>query len=773
MTARVKDGLVNTDHTAPTKSVGRIIRDNVCTLFNLIIILLGIAVLAVGSHKNLLFVGIMVCNILIGIVQELHTKRCIDRLSILSALKAHCVRDGTLSDIPVEEVVLDDVLEFSRGNQIVTDCVLLTGECDVNESLITGESDAVHKAPGDMLLSGSFIINGRCRGRVAHIGADNYVSHISAGAKKYKKTKSEIMESLRKIIRIVSVVMIPVGIALFFTQLDIDGASLQQAVVSTTAALIGMIPEGLVLLTSSVLAVSVIRLSRSKVMVQELYCIEALARVDVLCLDKTGTLTEGSMEIKGVLPLDGTDREEAQAVLATMGAAMREDSPSIEAIAKAFPQVRPWDAARIIHFSSEKKWSGIRFAGHGTYILGAPNFVMRNMPAALRLRVEEQAKENRVLLLAHAQGDFQGDSLPKDLHPLALVLLQDRIRPDAAETLRYFKEAGVQLKVISGDDPVTVSTIAKRVGLEGAEHYVDASSLKTEEDIRRAVEQYTVFGRVSPQQKKQMVTALQAQKHTVAMTGDGVNDVLALKEADCSIAMASGSDAARNVSQLVLLDSRFSSMPKVVAEGRRSINNLQRSASLFIVKTIYSIVLSLLFLIIQRPYPFAPIQLTLISSLTIGLPSFVLALEPNNDRIKGKFIRNMILNALPAALTSILHIVLWTMLAPVLHLDQAQTSTMCVVTTAFTGLLLIFTLCKPFNWLRTLLCGVIIGGLTLSFLFFGWFFSLSALTPYMLLIGAAACLTSMVVFSLLYCLFHSRHPVKDIRKKSAEHHVHG
>ncbi len=751
---RRRDGLLNTDPTTPTKSVGRIIRDNICTLFNLVITLLGVAVLAVGSYKNLLFLGIMLCNILIGIVQELHTKRAIDKLSILSAVKVRAVRGGKTTELGVDEIVLDDVLELARGNQIACDCILLEGECDVNESLITGESDAIHKMAGDMLLSGSFVVNGSCRARVEHIGEDNYVAHISSGAKRYKKTRSEIMESLQKIIRIVSIIMIPVGICLFITQFTIDGMSLQRAVVSTTAALIGMIPEGLVLLTSSVLAVGVVRLARYKVMVQELYCIEALARVDVLCLDKTGTLTEGRMELREALPLDGTSAREIGQALAALAAVMREDSPSIEAIAQAYPQSPGWSPRRVVRFSSEKKWSGACFENAGCYVLGAPDRVLPGMDAALRLRVQEYARESRALLLARAGGEFPADGgLPSGLTPMALILLQDRIRPDAADTLRYFREADVAIKVISGDDPVTVSAIARRVGLSGADEYIDATLLDSEESIREAMEKYTVFGRVSPQQKKQMVLALQEKKHTVAMTGDGVNDVLALKEADCSVAMASGSDAARNVAQLVLLDSQFSSMPQVVAEGRRSINNLQRSASLFIVKTIFSIVLSLLFLLIRQPYPFSPIQLTLISSLTIGLPSFVLALEPNKERIRGKFIRNVFVNAAPAALTIIFHVTAWSLLCPALHIEHLQTSTLCVISAAFTGLMLNYTLCQPWNLIRRLLFGVITAGLTIAVVFLPSFFSLSTFSLPLLLMTAGTMLTCLLLFLLLNRLF--------------------
>lgn len=722
---RLQQNLVNHGSTIPTKSVGRIIFDNVFTLFNLIITLLGLAVLLVGSYRNLLFVGIMLINLLIGIVQEIRTKRVIDRLSILSATKVHAIRDGARVSIGVEEVVLDDVLEFTRGNQIVTDSTVLEGECDVNEALITGEPNPIHKKPGDEMLSGSFVVNGVCRARADHIGEENYVAVITNEAKRHKKVNSQMMQSLRKITRAVSVAIFPIGALLFMNQLSLDGNHFKNAVVSTTAALVGMIPEGLVLLTSVVLAVSVIRLSQHKVMVQELYCIEALARVDVLCLDKTGTITEGSMQLKETLPLGGHSESAVADALRRLIAVMEDDTPTFQAIAKTYGAESGAKADLVVPFSSETKWSGASFGEGESLLLGAPDILLRGQPAKLAETLERYAREGRVLLLAHAGESLSGRRLPQTLEPMALLLIQDTIRPDASDTLRFFAEQGVQLKVISGDNPITVSTIARRVGLAGAERYIDASTLQTEEEIAEAVETYTVFGRVSPNQKKQMVQALQKNQHTVAMTGDGVNDVLALKEADCSIAMAAGSDAARNVSQLVLMDSNFASMPRVVHEGRRSINNLQRSASLFLVKTIFSICLSLIFLFLPMPYPFHPIQLTLISALTIGFPSFVLALEPNNSRVQGSFLKNIVSKAVPAGLTIVFGIVAVALLSPYLDLPWEQVSTLCVYLTAFTGVLFIFKLCVPFTLLRKLLFGCICAGLLISVLFLPGFFSLS------------------------------------------------
>lgn len=753
---RLRSGLINHDSSVPTKPINRIVRDNVCTLFNLINFILALAILLVGSYKNLLFMGVVLCNMVIGIFQEIRAKRTIDKLSILSANKAKVIRDGAVHEVDIYEVLLDDVLEYAHGNQIPTDSIVLEGECDVNESLVTGESKSIHKKPGDMLLSGSFLVSGHCRARAEHIGADNYVSTISNGAKYLKKVKSEIMESLNKIIKIVSILIIPTGILLFLSQRSLENHSFQRAVVSTAAALVGMIPEGLVLLTSTVLAVSVIRLSRHKVLVQELYCIEALARVDVLCLDKTGTITEGRMELHDLLPLNDTAETRISDALNALAAVMDDPSPTFDAIAARFCNGTNWQAQEIIPFSSDKKWSGASFSEQGAYVIGAPEFVMQGNLDGLQEILEEAVKENRVLLLAHSASGFVNRGLPEQLQPLAFLLVRDVIRPEAHDTLCYFAEQGVDIKVISGDNVKTVMNIAQRAGVANAQRCVDASTLKTEEDIKAAVEQYTVFGRVSPTQKKQMVLALKEKGHTVAMTGDGVNDVLALKEADCSVAMASGSDAARNVSQLVLLNSSFDSMPRVVAEGRRSINNIQRSASLFLVKTIYATILALLFLFIHMPYPFMPIQLTLTSMFTIGIPSFVLALQPNKDRIQGKFLRNVISRAFPGAFTIVINILVVTILAYFMKLDSSTSSTLCVILTGFTGLLLVLKLCLPFNLLRGALFGTMCAGLTLGVVVFHDLFSLVLLPAKHLLLLAGLMAVAFVLFQLMLRLFDKR-----------------
>lgn len=702
---RMIEGQNNVDCTVSTRSVGRIVRDNVCTLFNLINVILAAAVLAVGSYKNCLFMGVVLCNLGIGIFQELRAKYAVDKLSLLSSVKAHVIRGGMPMEIPVDQVVLDDVLALKSGGQVVTDCVLLRGECEVNEAFVTGESEPVLKHEGDLLLAGSFVVSGECRARAEHVGDENYISTISKGAKQFKKVRSEIMETLKKIIRIVSIIIIPVGGLLFWGQMRLSDNTVSDAVVQTVAALIGMIPEGLMLLTSTVLAVSVIRLSQHKVLVQELYCIEALARVDTLCLDKTGTLTEGTMEVAGVIPWENGSVKEAEEALKALCRALPDRNATFDAIARKYGGKSDWKLTQAVPFSSRTKWSGASFEEKGTFVIGAGEFLFPEMPAGLKSELDRYAREGRVLLLAWSDSGFRERELPYGLKPMAIVLIQDVIRPEAAETLRYFMEQGVDVKVISGDNPLTVSQIAQRTGVKSWDQWVDLSGCKTDEEVKTAASRYTVFGRVLPDQKKLLIQALKEEGHTVAMTGDGINDVLALKEADCSIAMASGSDAARNVSQLVLLDSNFDSMPRVVGEGRRSINNIQRSASLFLTKTLYATMLAVLFLFIQMPYPFMPIQLTLISAVTIGIPAFILALEPNRARIEGNFLKNILMKAVPGGVTIVMNILLAVFLGWKLGLSTEMISTISVLVTGFTGLMLILQLCMPFTLIRKILLG--------------------------------------------------------------------
>lgn len=739
---RKKDNLTNNTISIPTKTIPRIFFENIFTLFNILNFILALAIVCVGSYKNLLFIGVIICNILIGTFQEIRAKKAVDKLSLISSTKADVIRNGKKHQIPIEEIVLDDIVSLSSGNQIVADCVVIDGMCEVNESLLTGESDSISKSKGDMLLSGSYIVSGNCKARVEHIGRQNYAFKISKDAKYVKKVNSEIMRTLNLIIKIISFMIVPIGIILFYKQFNIDTNTYKDAVVNTVAALIGMIPEGLILLTSTVLAVGVIRLSKHKVLVQELYCIETLARVDVLCLDKTGTITEGCMEITDIIEIDKNYSNKINDILSSMVYSLKDNNPTFDAIKAKFGINNVYDADNIMPFSSNKKWSGVYFNNEGSYILGAAEFIFKEQTSILHNELKKYSSENRVLVLAHSNNDFNGKELPDKIIPIALILIRDKIRPQAKKTLEYFKNQGVDIKVISGDNVLTVSNIAKNAGLENADNYIDATSLKSDNDIKNAAKKYTVFGRVTPQQKKKLILSLKELGHTVAMTGDGVNDVLALKEADCSIAMSSGSDAARNVSQLVLMNSCFDAMPKIVAEGRRSINNIQRSASLFLVKTIYSSLLSILFIFINMPYPFMPIQMTLISMFTIGIPSFVLALEPNHERIKGNFFINIISKSLPAAISVVLNIIIIAIITNLFHLSLGEFSTLSVILTGYTGILLLFKISVPFNTIRKGLLMFIIAGFSAGIIFGKSLFSLAQLNIYSILI-----LISLIVFS--------------------------
>lgn len=785
---RIEENLVNYDSSVPTKSFKQIIFDNFFTLFNLLNFVLGIAIFAVGSYKNMLFLGIMIINTFISTFQEIHSKKIVDKLAIMAQSKVKVMRNGIEQEIPINDLVLDDIVIFNTGNQIPTDCIILKGNVLSNESFITGEPDSITKVEGEMLLSGSYIVGGKCYARVEHIGEENYTAQISSGAKYVKKINSEIMKSLNKIIKWLTLAIIPIGALLFWNQIHLDGATLKEAVVQSVAAVIGMIPEGLVLLTSTVLAVSVIRLSRSKVLVQELYCIETLARVDTLCLDKTGTLTEGRMEVSGLIGVKNNTLQEIemfdntnntkyiaiQNILANIAKNSEDENPTMQAIKEKFSNsiTTEFEIAEKVAFSSKTKWSGITFKNEGSYILGAPEFILKDDFEIYKNNLQKYTENYRVLVIAHSNNNFiNADNsvnsaltqkeLPTEITPLGFILISDVIRKEASKTLEYFRNQDVDIKIISGDNPITVSKIAKQVGVQNADKYIDMSTLKTEEEIEQAALNHTIFGRVSPTQKKDLVVALQKHGKTVAMTGDGVNDVLALKTADCSIAMANGSDATKNVSQLILLDSNFASMPKVVGEGRRTINNIERSASLFLVKTIYSSTLALLFLFLSQGYPFEPIHLSLISVVTIGIPSFMLALEPNNDRIHGNFLKNIISKAIPTAITTIISILVIAFALKLGHIPQSAYSTLCVIATGISGFSLLFTLSKsrksekskllvsPYRFILALsMVGLFIVGLT----FLNWWFNIVDLLPILKYIGSIAVLT-IVDFIVLKFIF--------------------
>lgn len=746
---RFEQNLVNYDTSVKTKSVGDIIKSNLFTLFNLLNLVLGIAVFLVKSYKNLLFLGVVISNTIISIIQEINAKRTIDKLSLIAATKIKVIRDGEEKNIAIDEVVLDDIFKLSSGNQVVTDAIIMSGECEVNEAFITGESDPVLKKRGDMILSGSFIVSGKVVAKVEHIGTDNYTSSISSGAGYIKKVNSEILKSLNKVIKYISIAIIPISLLLFNNQLNIDNNTLQNATINTVAALIGMIPEGLILLTSTVFAVSIIRLSKYNVLVQQLYCTETLARVDVLCLDKTGTITEGIMEVHDIIELKKNNSEQINDALCALCNTLEDNNATFNAIHKLFDLESEWKAKQIIPFSSQTKWSGAYFKNEGLYVIGAPEIVIKEASIVIKKKVEEYSKENRVVALAYSKNNFDGKNLPEKMIPLALILIRDKVRKNAIDTLDYFKNHGVNLKIISGDNILTVSNIAKRVGLDNYDKCVDARTLTDYSQIKEAVEKYSIFGRVSPFQKKQIVLALKENGHTVAMTGDGVNDCLALKEADCSIALSSGSDAARNVSELVLLDSNFSSMPKIVSEGRRTINNIQRSATLFLVKTIYASLLAVIFVFVSMNYPFQPIQLTLTSTVTIGIPSFILALEPNRERVKGNFLINVISKAIPTALTIVVNILIVMLAAFIFKINSREISTLCVILTGYTGFILLYRLCSPFNFTRKILFSSMVILFLIGIIGLNTLFSLTMLGPYMIFLMIVLMAISVYMFSII------------------------
>ena len=714
---RVDAGWANLPIDPPGKTVGQIIKSNVFTYFNMLFFLLAAFVLVFGTWQNAMFLGVVFANIAIGIVQELRSKRTLDKLTLLTAPQGAVIRDGRRRKIPTSEMVRDDIVEFSAGDQIFADAVVVAGECSANEALITGEADEIKKPAGADLLSGSFVVSGECRARLTQVGADSYANRLTIEAKEAKPPQqSEMMRSLTRLVQIIGIAIIPLGILMAIKEIVWLERSVSNGVVATVASLIGMIPEGLYLLTSMALAAGVVRLAQKKTLVHDMGCIETLARVDVLCVDKTGTVTENKMAVEDVIPLcpDRFEEEDIRLIMADYVAAMRADNDTMAALRKYFTGKVTQQAIKAVPFTSAKKFGGVSFHEDETYLLGAPDVLLGERYGKYARQIDAYSSKGcRVLLLALYDGQPDDEELDAPLMPISLILLSNKIRAEAPETFRYFAKQGVAIKVISGDNAMAVSEVAKRAGIKGAESYVDARTLKTEEDIAEAIEKYTVFGRVTPDQKRKFVRALKAGGHTVAMTGDGVNDVLALKEADCSIAMASGSDAASQVSHIVLLESNFAAMPSVVAEGRRVINNIERSAALFLVKNIFSFALALISLIFTLPYPVTSAQMSLVSALTIGAPGFVLAMEPNISRIKGKFLPNVIYRALPGALTDLFLVLGVILFCMVFEVEDNMMSTVCAIILNIVGLMVVHFTCKPYNLLRK----VMIGGLTAAFVF--------------------------------------------------------
>ena len=673
-----------------------------CTLFNLFNVLIAIALALVGAWSNMMFICIIAVNTLIGIVQELHAKKLVEKLSLLSAPTVRVIRDGKHSEIPIHELVEQDVIELEAGNQVCSDCVILVGEAEVNESLLTGESDPVLKPEGSHLLSGSFIVSGRCRACVEHVGAENYAAAIAREAKRLRGIHSELLSSMRKVTHFTAFLIPPLGILLFLEAFLLRGDTLNHAVVTTAAGLLGMLPKGLVLLISISLAVGIITLSRKKVLVQELFALETLAHVDTLCLDKTGTLTQGKMQVEKVYSAEPQGSALFEELIGSFLQYTDDNNATFQALKAHFAASDVFSPIHKIPFSSERKWSAIEFQNAGTFVIGAPERLGASVPPHLE-RDEQTGK--RLLLAGYTKEPLDQNSPLPHIQELAYIVISDSIRPNAAETLAYFQKEGVALKLISGDNPVTVSALAKQVGFPEAERYLDMTGITEEAQIKKAAANYSIFGRVSPLQKKQLVQALQKKGHAVAMTGDGVNDLPALRQADYSIAMAQGSDAARQISQVVLLDSDFSALPSVLSEGRRVVNNITRVAGVFFVKTIYSVLLSLVCLVLNIPFPFMPIQITLIDLIIEGYPAFFISFEPDNRRITGRFLPSVLRRAFPNAVSILICFVVLLALSWVMPIPTAQFDLLLYLLVGTVGIQAVFKASWPLNRLRTFLCG--------------------------------------------------------------------
>lgn len=771
---RQSNGLSNIMPPSNTKSEGQIIKENVLTFFNLIFLVLALCLCLVGSFKNLMFLLVAVANTVVGSFQEIRAKRAVDKLTLVAAGTAKAIRSGQRVSVRTDQLVRDDIVEFAAGDQICADAVVRDGQLQVNESLLTGEADAILKNPGDTLKSGSFVISGRARVQLTHVGSESYAAKLAAEARRnVRSTKSEMMLSLTKLITVVGIALIPLGIILFLRHFlsVFQGLPLRDSVESTVSALIGMIPEGLYLLTSVAIAASCLKLSRKRVLVQDMNCIETLAHVDVLCVDKTGTITEPTMEVTDVYPLNSErfSYDDIEKILAAFYHGEEPDNETARAMGQQFAGETTWRAVKRMAFSSSTKWSGADFGENGRYVVGAPEFIMGDRYDSIRSEAEPWSERGcRVLLLAAYDTAFDDGPLQSaHVAPIALVFLSNLLRPDAQETFRYFASQGVSVRVISGDNPITVAQVAARAGIENADRYVDAMTLSTEQDFEEAVKYYTVFGRVTPEQKRYLVRAFQKQGHTVAMTGDGVNDVLALKDANCGIAMASGSQAASQVAQIVLTDSQFSAMPSIVAEGRRVINNIQRAASLFLVKNIFSLVFTLVLLFVGFPFPLQAIQMSLISALTIGIPSFFLALEPNYAKVSGRFLRNVIRKAMPGGLTNIILVLLAAFLSDMFKCPE-DLSTMAMWIVASVGFMTLFYVSQPFTKLRVAvlaaMLALMIGALTVM----PSFFEVQAIhTPCLLtlIILILACPTLMYFFRLIFDNQMRRHDLRMAAKE--------
>ena len=752
---RVEEGLTNRADISTDKTTKEIVISNVFTYFNLIFLVITILLIMVGSFRNLTFLPIIIGNTVIGIVQEIRAKKTLEKMSLLNAPRADVIRNGSVKQISTEELVKDDVILLTAGKQICADAVVISGNIQVNESLLTGEADEVEKTEGSTLMSGSFVVSGECYARLEKVGNESYISRLSLEAKSMgDKEQSEMIRSINLIVKWVGIVIIPIGLILFWQSHFVNGESITKSVTSTVAAIIGMIPEGLYLLTTVALALSTMKLARKKVLLHDMKSIETLARVDVLCVDKTGTITEPDMKLKEIFlcknsGADGTQTaltlDELKSLILDYANASVDNNATMLAL-KAYAADTLTNNTSALHrtavsqqaFSSSLKYGSVTFSD-GTYLLGAPEFIMHEGFARIEEEIIPYAdKGDRVLLFARYNGENVENGINGSVTPLGFVALANPIRANAVKTFEYFKSQGVAIKVISGDNPRTVSRIAIQAGIESAESFVDAATLDTEDKIADAVNKYTVFGRVTPKQKKQLVKALQAKGHTVAMTGDGVNDILAMKDADCSVAMASGSEAAAQAAQVVLLDSDFAHMPDVVYEGRRVVNNIQRSASLFLVKNIFSLLLSLFSVILMVTYPLEPAQVSLISMFTIGVPGFLLALEQNKDRIKGHFITNVMLKALPGGLTDVIAVGALVVCGEVFCISDASIGTIATLVLSVVGFMILFKISEPLNGMKYAVIIGNIAGLVFSGFFLKKLFALTDLSN--------ICILLMIVF---------------------------
>lgn len=743
---RKSQGLYNYNVTPKFKTTKQILISNIFTYFNILNFILAICVLAVGSFRNVFFIGVVICNVFIGILQELKVRKIIERLSIVSQAEATVIRDGKKVVAKIDEIVLDDIIILKSGDQIAADAVIKEGFIEVNESLITGESDLVLKKEKDKLISGSFVVSGSCVAKVENVGNKTYVSKILVDVGKYKKSKSEIMKYIDTIVKVVAILIGPIAILRFYKEYVVLQNPLQDSVVLTVASVIGMIPEGIVLLTSITLVIGVIRLSKLNVLTQDLFSLETLARVDIICLDKTGTITEGSMEVDEIVNISQKyNNKDINTILCNFCKNTKDKSATIEGLKKTFLSESlntcKWELDSVVYFSSERKWSGINFRGEGNFVLGAPEVLLKDKIDNYKSIINKYASQGkRILVVGVSANKLFMDVIP-DIEPICFIVMLDKIRDSAIETLNFFKKYGVDIKVISGDNAASVARIAKLVGLEGSEKYIDISNLNTQKEIDEAIIKYNIFGRAKPVQKRQLIKAYQKMGHTVGMVGDGVNDILALKEADCSVAMAAGNDAVRQISKFVLLDSNFKFVPNIVNEGRRVVNNIIRAASMFLIKNIYSFMLSLILLFFATSYPFQPIQLTLLGSLTIGMPSFFLALKKNKDPIKGNFLRNVLINALPPALAIIINIVFINIVSTyIINFSLMQISTMAVILTGFCNLMVLVKLSVPLNLKDKILVSFFSLAFILSIIFLKDVFILSNINFQMLVVMSILCL---------------------------------